>query len=202
MPNARSQGDRAKAYRLRKLDRKGELGPVDKLWLAEYEEEREKWEKERQARSRPINVGASKKKRRLRVELDEEAEAAGTGNAAALAAGALAAKEEGRRLDFLTTESVAALKEACRVYRSICLSLRERTEILEETHVQLLMSVREHAIKRSEAETQLLTQASEDPANSLLMMLASRVLGVPITGLPPGGPPGNGAPPRRRAPPG
>jgi hypothetical protein len=199
MPNPRSQGDRAKAYRLRKADAKGQLGPVDKLWLAEFNEEKEKHERQRRQRG-TVNVGASRSKRRVRVELDEEAEAAGTGNAAAAAAGAaLAAKEEGRRLDFLTTESVAALKEACKVYRSICLSLRERTEILEETHVQLLMSVREHAIKRSEAETQLLTQATEDPANSLLMMLASRVLGV--SGLPGGaGAGGNGIP--RRKPPG
>lgn len=199
MANPRSQGDRAKAYRLRKADKKGELGPVDKLWLAEFDEEKEKYDRQRRQHG-TISVGASKSKRRLRVELDEDQEAAGTGNAAATAAaGALLAKEEGRRLDFLTTESVAALKEACKVYRSICLSLRERTEILEETHVQLLMSVREHAIKRSEAETQLLTQATDDPANSLLMMLASRVLGV--SGLPGGGLPGGGNGIPRRKPP-
>src|SRR5258706_8850006 len=141
MPDPANQGDRAKAYRLRKLAKRTKLPNVDALWLGEYDEKAK-------ARAKFTgDVGGSRRRSGRRVKLDieehEEAEAVGTGAAAQAAAAALMAKEEGRRLDSLTVESVAALKEAVATYREVCLSLNERYEIMEDTHIELLGSVRE-----------------------------------------------------------
>src|SRR5258708_1884711 len=137
MPDPSNAGDRAKAYRLRKLAKRSKLMPVDALWLAEYQENQKKTDEKRGG----PDFGASRARsgRRIKLDVEEhaESESIGTG-AAAAAAAALAAKEEGRRLDSLTIESVNALKEACAVYRDVCLSLKERTEVLEATHIAML----------------------------------------------------------------
>jgi hypothetical protein len=186
-------GDAAKAYRLRK--RKDQLGPVDRLWLAEYEE---KQEQDRERKRDAKDVGASRSGRRIKLDVEEHAEAMGTGTAAAAAASAaLVAKEEGRRLDSLTINAVDALKEACAVYKDICLSLRERAEVLEATHVAMLEGVREHFAARTEAEMALVQQEqSGDPAKDLLIMMIAKKLGIPVDYIPPGA----GGPSRRRPP--
>jgi hypothetical protein len=155
MPNPSNAGDRAKAYRLRKLAKRTKLMPVDALWLAEYEENQQQ---------KPKDVGASRSRsgRRIHLDVEEhaEAESVGTGAAAAAAAAALAAKEEGRRLDSLTIESVGALKEAVGVYRDMCLSMRRRMESLEEIHIEMLDAVRTQYLARTQAEINAMEASS------------------------------------------
>jgi hypothetical protein len=114
------------------------------------------------------------------MEEAAESEASGTGAAAAAAAAALAAKEEGRRLDSLTVESVGALKEACAVYRDVCLTLKERTEVLEATHIAMLDAVREHYLARTEAEADAIREATGGDA---ITKLAEQLLPHVIGGL-------------------
>jgi hypothetical protein len=160
MPDPANQGDRAKAYRLRKLAKRSKLPPVDALWLGEYDD------KARERVKKATDVGGSRRRSGRRVKLDieehEEAEAVGTGAAAQAAAAALMAREEGRRLDSLTVESVGALKEAVATYREICLSLHERYQIMEDTHIELLGSVREQYLARTQAEITALEAANGD----------------------------------------
>jgi hypothetical protein len=166
VPDPANAGDRAKAYRLRKV-KPGKLPPIDALWLGEYEDKA----KDRE-RAKARDVGGSRRRSGRRIKLDveehEEAEAVGTGAAAAAAAAALATREEGRRLDSLTIESVGALKEAVACYREICISMKDRMEILEETHIEMLGSVREQYLARTQAEINAMEAASGgDPMTKL-----------------------------------
>jgi hypothetical protein len=117
------------------------IGPVDKLWLSEYDEAIARRAKERADRRKRhgigipdgASIGASSKERTLKVDLVEKAEAAGIGApaVAAIAAGAaLEAKEEGRRLDALTLNSLEIMKEAVSVYRDVAITLRKHWAIL------------------------------------------------------------------------
>jgi hypothetical protein len=182
MADPKNPGDRTKAHRFRRAIKAGQkLQPVDELWLSEYEEK----DSRRQHANGSPDVGASRSGRKINFQMEEQAEAVGTGTAAAAAASAaLAAKEEGRRLDSLTINSVDALKEACAVYKDICLTLRDRTEILEQTHVEMLLSVRAHFLAATQAESALVQKDAEgDPAKDLLTMLLAKHLGIPIEGL-------------------
>jgi hypothetical protein len=186
MPDPSNPGDRAKAYRLRKRGKKEALANVDQLWLSEYDE---KFEKRQHANGTSKNFGASRSARTIKLDIDEQAESMGTGTAAAVAAGAaLAAKEEGRRLDSLTINAVDALKEACGVYKDICLSMRERLEVLEGTHIAMLDSVRDHFIARTQTEAVLLQhqqEEKEDPATALLVQMIANRFGVSLPGATP-----------------
>lgn len=175
MPNA---GDRAKAYRLRKELKAGTIKPIDKLWLANYEDEAAKHAR------RHVDVGASRSKsgRKVEFKMEEAAEheAVGSGSAAvAAASAALAAREEGRRLDSLTIEAVGALKEAVNVYQSVCLTMRRRMEVLESSHVEMLEAVREQYLARTQAEINALetAQAGGDAVSRLAEELLPQVLG-------------------------
>lgn len=180
MPDPKNAGDRAKAYRLRKaLQRRENVADIDRLWLAEYEEKDPKRLASEGGGGASKHHGRSRSGRQIKFELQEAAESEGTGNAAAIAAGAaLQAKEEGRRLDFLTINSVDALKEACAVYKDICLSLRQRMEILEATHIEMLQTVRGYYIHAMEAEGALIARDNEaasevDPSTAMVVdMLA------------------------------
>ncbi len=181
MPDPKNAGDRAKAYRLRKsLQRREKVADIDQLWLAEYEEKDPK----ARASEGSKHHGRSRSGRQIKFELQEAAESEGTGNAAAIAAGAaLAAKEEGRRLDSLTINSVDALKEACAVYKDICLTLKERMEILEGTHIEMLQSVRGYYIHAMQAEGELIRRDSErenetDPATAMVVDMLAKKFGI------------------------
>src|SRR5688572_24734066 len=139
MATKSNAGDAAKAYRLRRREKGGEtLDPIDKLWLVNYEEQVDARDKKRGQKRKRLasgDIGASRATRKITLDIDEEQESAGTGGAAAAAAvAAIESREEGRRLDYLTVGAIDALREACSVYRDICVSLRERTETLEATH--------------------------------------------------------------------
>jgi len=195
MPNPSNPGDRTKASRFRRqLEAGKDLADVDKLWFAEYEEKR-------QQQPRPPDYGRSRSGRKVNAtfQMEEAAEAEGTGTAAgAAAAAALVAREEGRRLDSLTEHAVYALKEACAVYKDICLTLRERTEILEHTHIEMLQTVRAHFIEATRMEGALMQRdAEQKPEDQLLTALISNYLGVPLDRVKPQPRPApNGAPPR------
>lgn len=155
--------------------RKAPLPAVDALWLAEYDEEAEKAKRARRPLEVGKDTGASRSGRRVQLDIQEEAESVGTGSAAAVAAAAaLTAKEEGRRLDSLTINAVDALKEAVDVYRQICLSLRERTEVLEATHIEMLQAIRGEYLARTNAEVALAAAAEQGEggvAEGMLMKL-------------------------------
>jgi hypothetical protein len=156
-----SAGDAAKAYRLRKAAAAGTISPIDKLWLVDYEEKAE-----RRKKAAAESIGASRRRAGRRVKLDieehEDAEAVGTGTAAeAAASAALAVKEEGRRLDALTIESVGALKEAVAVYRDVCLTMRRRMDTLEGHHIMMLDAVREQYLARTQAEIDAMEASNE-----------------------------------------
>ena len=192
-------GNAAKAYRLRKREKAGEaLDPIDKLWLVNYDDATADREKKRRQHSTAKDIGASRSKRTIHVDVDEEHEAAGTGSAAtAAASAALEAREEGRRLDYLSVGAVEALREACSVYKDICISLRERTEVLEATHIAMLESGLEQRAARNEAEIALMTlqqqPGHEDPATALMLQVIARKMGIQLPGI--GAPPtGNGKP--------
>jgi len=182
-------GNRAKASRLRARKRAGEaLSAVDELWLANYDDDVEARAKKKNGAG---DVGASRSSRKMTIDLDETSEAIGSGSAAAAAAGAaLVAREEGRRLDNLTITSIDALKEACAVYKDICLTLKDRTEVLEATHIAMLDSVRAHFLARTDAEVradELERQAEsggkDDMMTMLVPMLAAK-LGLQVPAAP------------------
>jgi len=199
MPDPTRAGDRTKASRFRRqLERGEQLADVDQLWMAEYEEKAQ-----RTRTNKPADYGRSRSGRKVNAtfQMEEAAEAEGTGTAAgAAAAAALVAREEGRRLDSLTEHSVYALKEACAVYKDICLMLRERTEVLEHTHIEMLQSVRSHFIEATKLEGALTQRdAEQKPEDQLLAMLMARYLGMPaetVAAAAAAAGKSNGAPPR------
>ncbi len=180
-PDPNNPSHRTKAHKLRAARKHGQtLAEVDALWLSDYEE--------KQQRPPGQSHGRSKSARRVveHREIEEAAEAEGTGPTAAAAAvgAALQSREEGRRLDSLTEKSVLALKEACGVYKDICLSMAERLQILEQTHIEMLFSVRAHFMAATGAEAALMQRDAEtDPAKDMLTMLLAKHLGIPIEGL-------------------
>lgn len=174
MPDPANPGDRTKANRLRKAEKAGTIGDIDRLWLADYNEKK--------AKNRTAEAfGASRSERTIKVDVHEKAEAIGTGSAAAAAA--LAAREEGRRLDFLTSESVSALKEACAVYKDVCLSLKERLEIIETAHVSMMEATRTSYLRSAELEAELATavrsrEGDADPSDGLLTEILKNHFGL------------------------
>jgi len=193
MPDPKNPGDRTKAYKLRKqLARGDQVANVDKLWLAEYDEKTDDNAKPAKNGGPSKNYGRSRSGREVSFHLKEAAEAEGTGNAAAAAAAAaLQAKEEGRRLDSLTVSAIDVLKTAVAVYKDVCLSMKDRMEILEESHVAILDAGRQHYLERVEVEGALMRLQQEvaqrdddDPAKGLLEMLIAKHLGVQLPGQP------------------
>lgn len=209
-PDPNNPSHRTKAHKLRSAIKNGQqLAEVDALWLSDYEE------KQQRSRGGSKSYGRSKAARRVveHREIEEASEAEGTGPTAAAAAvgAALQSREEGRRLDSLTDKSVAALKEACAVYRDICLSLKERLEIYESTHISILASWRDNFLSRVATEAELQQQQQEqlgtnEQANAMLMMMIAKKMGIelpsgflpsrprPPEKQPPRRPPPNGAP--------
>lgn len=161
------------------MRKKKTLPAVDALWLAEYDEEAEKAKRARRSLEAGKDMGASRSGRRVQLDIQEEAESVGTGSAAAVAAAAaLQAKEEGRRLDALTINAVDALKEAVEVYKSICISLRERTEVLESVHVEMLQSVRASYVRETETELALMEAQRNGEGGVAEGMLAELLKGM------------------------
>src|SRR5215831_16276827 len=134
-PEVVPAADRARAYRLRAKLRKGDaLEPEDAGWLGDYE---------KRTGAGDASFGASASERTIHVE--EKRVAVGTGSAAEVAAAAALAREEGRRLDYLTKAAIDALvasaaqsREAAALYGLMVKDLLARTKALEEVHLSML----------------------------------------------------------------
>jgi hypothetical protein len=90
--------------------------------------------------------------RRIAFDLEERQAAVGTGAAAEIAAAGAAAREEGRRIDYLTHTGIDALVKACDLHEKMARTLLERTTALEEVHLSMLDAVREQYLARTQAE--------------------------------------------------
>ena len=173
-------GARNKAAKLRKQLASGEITAVDRLWLEDYNEKTNgagDWGK-----------SASRKRIHKTETVEEDTAAEGTGTAAAQAASmALMAKEEGRRLDALTTGAIGALHEAVEVYKAVSLTLLERTRVLEETHVEMLQAFRGEFLARTDAEAELREKekdADGDGTTAMLLQVVANHLGIDVSGKP------------------
>jgi hypothetical protein len=197
-----------KAMRLRKQPH---LSPIDVLWLADYDK---RHPNKPGGGGTSKNFGSSRSARKVNAtfQMEEAAEAEGTGNAAiAAASAALVAKAEGERLDSLTIGAIDALKASAEVNRQTALMLKEdygsifelmirRTEVLEQTHIEMLQTVRTHHLAATQLEGALIQREAEaKPEDQLLMMLMSKYLGVPVdqvAAVAAAGGANGGAPPR------
>jgi len=167
MDHPPNPGERTRAYRLRAKLRKGEeLDPADLLWLTEYDA--------RQAGTR----GASASERIINIE--ERAMSVGTGAAAEAAAAAAVAREEGRRIDYLTKSGMEALVHACDMHRRMAEAMLRRTEVLEEVHLAMLDSVREQYLARTQAEVNAIgaEESGEGDIKAMLTSLLAQRLGA------------------------
>lgn len=154
VPNPANASHRSKAYKLRTRVRAGHtLMPKDSKWLGDYEAAQEA----NGAGPDPA-FGASASERVIHVE--ERKAAVGTGDAAAHAAAAGAmVREEGRRLDALVQVAINTVEAAGKIieragamYAQMAAHMLARNQQLEDVHLSMLDTVREHYIARVEAE--------------------------------------------------
>jgi hypothetical protein len=143
MSNEFTPADRSRAYRLRSALKSGqEIEPDDDEWLNEYTAKAN-------ASTQPSR--AAKASKVMHYE-EHAAEATGDGAATALAAGSWA-REEGRRIDSLIAVGLGAMQNACNIYHQICVDLMNRTAMSEKAQLDLTLSIREHYLARTQAET-------------------------------------------------
>lgn len=163
MVNPKNPGNRKKAYSLRAKQNKGqELRPEEIAWLDDYD----------RAQRMGASHGASASERVVHIE--ERAAAVGTGTAAETAAAAALAREEGRRVDYLVHAGMDCLVKACQLHETMTRTMLERLAQLEDVHLAMLGSVREHYIARTEAEAEQIKQGGQQEA--LVGALLERLL--------------------------
>lgn len=180
----KNAGDSTKAYRLRQQLKHGQqLKPLDQLWLDDYTERTEREKR----RGKTKSFGASAAGRKIKLDIEEHAESVGTGTAASeAAAAALMSKEEGRRLDALTVNAVGALREAVATYKEICLSMKDRLEVLETTHIAMVNAVGAAYMERTEAEIALRNaseKSGDDGLQTMALAFVAKQLGIDLSGL-------------------
>ena len=177
MAEAPNPGERAKAYRLRQMVKRGQvLKPIERLWLEDYEH-RDKHAgvvKSRSRKGRKID---------LHVEEAEEHEASADSPAALAAAAALQSKAEGERLDSLTVNALAILKEAVSTYRKLCASVTDMLATYQQAHLETLAAVRTHYLARTEAESAAIEAernalTAGDPAKEMMVIALMKHLGM------------------------
>jgi hypothetical protein len=172
VPDPKNHQSRNRAYRLRsKVRQKETLEPEDAAWLADYETAQ--------------SVGASASSRTVHVE--ETQLAVGTGSAAEAAAAASLAREEGRRLDYLTGAAIKALaasgeiiQRAADMYGRMTAAMLERNQQLEDVHLGMLGAVRENYLARTQAEVDAIQAQSKD-GNVQDALLAALLGGIGVT---------------------
>lgn len=143
MSNEFTPADRSRAYRLRTAIKNGqEIDDDDDEWLNDYTAK---------AREATQPSRAAKASKVMHYE-EHAAEATGDGAATALAAGSWA-REEGRRIDSLIAVGLGAMQNACNIYHQICVDLMNRTAMSEKAQLDLTLSIREHYLARTQAET-------------------------------------------------
>lgn len=156
--------DRAKAYRLRRLRNAGEdLSERESVWLQGYED-----------RAGQRAVAASERVVHVEERAIHAAQGDGANEAVALAA---LAKEEGRRLDTLTSTAVNALQRACDMYHRMLEGLLARAAQQDAIHLAMLSTVREHYLARVEAEAEAIqaTSAQDATPEALLMQVLQQL---------------------------
>lgn len=177
----RNPGNRTKASKLRRALEAGQtLQPIDKLWFDEYEASQKK------SNGQPKNYGKSRSARKIDLHVEEAAEAEGHGDAATPAALALQAREEGRRLDSLTTNSTIALKEACDVYKDMCLMLKDQVELMMTAVTESMIMARTEYLARAQVEAQLIGRENAErgnPADEMMMAIVANKLGIDLAVL-------------------
>ncbi len=189
-PNPSSAAHRTKAYRLKKLVEKGEPIPsTDAEWFANYQEAIR-----RNAENKAESAFGSKSHK---VSFSEESsDVASMGEAAAIAASSAMAREEGRRYDNLMDRSILAMEKGNEFMAKACVMFSKMTEhclsqskSMMDTHIQILDSLREHHIARTEAESELIAagvgqeEEKQDIAGDLVKGILSG-MGVPIPAEP------------------
>jgi len=163
MVNPKNPGNRSKAYRLRARVKKGEqLRPEEVAWLDDYD----------RAQRSSAHYGVSASERVVHIE--ERAAAEGTGAAAETAAAAALAREEGRRVDYLVHAGMDCLVNACKLHETMTRTMLERLGQLEDVHLAMLGSVREHYIARTEAEAEAIKGGGQE--NAIVAALLERLL--------------------------
>lgn len=165
-PNPSNSAHRTRACKLRAARRTGvTMMPSDVAWLTAYEEEQDR----RRAGGGPADFGASQSERIVHVE--ERKAAVGLGEAAAAAAvsGAMV-REEGRRIDTLLQTAVNALELAMKMYHQMAAQILERNQQLEEVHLSMLDSVREHFIARTTAEGEVIKAGNTNESEQKQVM--------------------------------
>lgn len=148
VPKAPRAAQIARAYRLRQKIRAHEvLTPEDVAWLAAFEQ------------STQVNAGRSASRKVSYTE--EEASAEGVGNAAEAAAAATYAREEGRREDNLARIGIEALVRSNEDMRGVMALILQRNAALETVHLDMLSTVREQFVARTQAEVDLMRTQAE-----------------------------------------
>ncbi len=194
MPNPGIAAHKQRAYRIRKQVENGSpISSEDAEWFASYDDAIR-----RNAEAKVVNadgsMGASKNRKVSYTE--EESAAIGMGEAAMIAASGAAAREEGRRYDNLMDRAITAMEKGNDFMAKACLMFSKMTEhcltqskTMMDTHVQILDSLREHHIARTEAESELVAAGlheASDETDDLATDLVKGVLagmGVKVPGL-------------------
>ncbi len=193
-PDPSVPAHKQKAYRIRKMVENG--SPVtseDAEFFANYEDAIR-----RNAESKVVNAdGSMGASRNRKVSYSEEESAAiGMGEAAAIAASSALAREEGKRLDNLMDRAITAMEKgnnfmekACNMFSRMTEHCLAQSKTMMDTHVQILDSLREHHIARTEAESELVAAGlheKDDETGELATDLVKGVLaglGVKIPGV-------------------
>jgi hypothetical protein len=182
-PNPSVPAHKQKAYRIRRQVENG--SPVtseDAEWFAHYEDAIR-----RKAEERVVNpdgsMGASKNRKVSYTE--EESQAVGMGEAAAIAASSALAREEGKRLDNLMDRAITAMEKGNGFMEKACVMFSKMTEhclaqskTMMDTHIQILDSLREHHIARTEAESELVAAGLAEPPDETNDIAGDLVKGV------------------------
>jgi hypothetical protein len=164
-PNPSVPAHKQKAYRIRKMVENGSpISTDDAEFFAQYEEAIR-----RKAEEKVGDFGASKNRKVSYTE--EETQAVGMGEAAMVAASAAATREEGKRLDSLMDRAITAMEKgndfmarACMMFSKMTEHCLQQSKTMMDTHVQILDSLREHHIARTQAESELVAAGlAEEP---------------------------------------
>lgn len=174
------QGARSKAAKLRKQLANGTITDIDRLWLDDYTEQTNG--------SGDWGKSASRTRVHRTETVEEDKAAEGTGTAAAHAAGlALMAKEEGRRLDSLTTNALDAYKQCVADYRAMFIEMKGWMTMREERHNEMLEAVTGSVLAQTDAEVALREKEVEEKsngANEILTMVLAKHLGIDLKTAP------------------
>jgi hypothetical protein len=178
-PNPGIAAHKQRAYRIRKMVENGTpVSTEDAEFFAQYEDAIR-----RKAEEKLGDFGASKNRKVSYTE--EETQAVGMGDAAMVAASAAATREEGKRLDNLMDRAITAMEKGNGFMEKACVMFSKMTEhclaqskTMMDTHIQILDSLREHHIARTQAESELVAAGLADEPDETNELAGDLVRGV------------------------